>query len=101
MPKYIATYDLEDTYPSPYGPFRDAAEELGWSSWIQGRSGTWSRLPNTTLIGDFADLDAAVAALKAAKRQAAKEIGRAVNMPKFVVAERGLCKFDSDEQVEE
>jgi hypothetical protein len=98
VPSFIASYDLEDTRPSPYAAFLAAAENRGWSCWIKGGdSKQWYRLPNTTLVGDFESRDAAVAALKAAQSEAAAEIGHQFKMPKWIVAEKNGSQFNSDE----
>ncbi len=97
MPKFIASYDLENTYPSPYGPFLEAAEAFGWFPWIKSSSGKWYRLPNTTLIGDFSDLEAAVAALRATRAATEDAIGTQLRIQKWIVSERLASKFESDE----
>lgn len=101
MAKYIASYDLEDTDPSPYNVFLEAAAENGWSPWIQGKLDKWYRLPNTTLVGEFLSLDDAVDALRQARISAEKSIGVRLNMPKWIVSERAVAKFTSDETVDD
>ena len=101
MPRYIASYDLKNTTPSPYGPFIEAAEDNGWTVWIKAAEGEWNRLPNTTLIGDFDDIDAAVSALKQTRTDASKVINVDIKMPKWIVSERKASKFVSDETMED
>jgi hypothetical protein len=96
MPTFIATYDLKETRPDPHQTFIEKAETHGWSAWIKG-NGKWYRLPNTTLEGTFDTRDAAVAALKAARTDTEKEIGIAVTMEKWIVAQYGTATFNSDE----
>ena len=98
--KFIATYDLSDTEPSPYSTFLEQAEGRGWSTWIKGTGGAWYELPNTTLVGTFANLDAAVDALRAARSDAERELGVSVKMTKWIVAAYTNTKFTSDERQE-
>jgi len=98
MPKFIATYDLEETTPSPHSTFLDQAAENGWQPWILGSNDNWYRLPNTTLIGTFADRKSAVAALKKTKADTQAVLGRTVTMVKWIVSDRGGSSFDSDER---
>lgn len=96
MPKFIATYDLTNTTPNPYTEFIKQAGKLGWSSWILSSKDIWYRLPNTTLIGTFPTRDAASAALKKACDNTSAELGKAVTMEKWIVAEYSGATFDSD-----
>lgn len=101
MPKYIASYDLEDTNPSPYDAFIEAAEKKGWFPWVwSGTYQKWYRLPNTTLIGEFETRAKAVEALKAAHSKAQSVIRRPFKMSKWIVANYTAASFSSDETVE-
>ena len=97
MPNYIATYDLKKTNPEPYGAFLEAAESLGWNTWIKSDGGEWYRLPNTTLEGEFKDIDAATHAFHAIKPSAEASLGRTITVEKFIVAQYSTAKFNSDE----
>ncbi len=35
MARFLASYDLTRTDPNPYGAYLKAAEEKGWSTWIE------------------------------------------------------------------
>jgi preprotein translocase subunit Sec63 len=97
MPKFIASYDLKETYPDPHSPFLQKAEAAGWALWILSGNQKWYRLPNTTLVGEFADKDTAVNALKQARSDTQQEIGTTVTMPKWIVAEYSTATFISDD----
>ena len=97
MTRYFACYDLEDTYPSPHAVFIEKADSQGWYPWILSDIKVFHRLPNTTLIGDFANMDAAVNALKAARTATQGEIGVTVDLEKWIVTERGAARFHSDD----
>lgn len=96
MAKYIASYDLRETSPSPHAEFLEQAKAKGWRLWILSGKNERYRLPNTTLDGDFADREAAVAALKATRTATEAKLGRPVVMEKWIVAERNGASFDSD-----
>lgn len=98
MPKFIATYDLTNTSPSPYTAYRDAAIELGWAVWILGSNDVWYRLPNTTLVGTFDNMDAADKAFDAIKPAAEKKLGRSITVEKHILANYTSSRFASDER---
>lgn len=98
MPKFVASYDLNNRN-NPHTEFLQAAETLGWVTWVQSSDGTWYRLPNTTLRGDFDDHEAAVKAFKAIKPKAEKELGSTITVEKWIVAGYSGSSFDSDEKV--
>jgi hypothetical protein len=96
MPSFIATYDLKETNPDPHVTFLAEARKRGWNYWIRSSTGLWYRLPNTTLQGDFNNLDAAVAALQATRAATEAEIQFPVTMEKWIVAQHVGARFDSD-----
>ncbi len=96
MATFIASYDLKETNPSPHSKFLEHARNNGWQLWILSSANEWYRLPNTTLVGTFANEDAAVAALKKTRTDTQSELGRTVTMEKWIVAEYGAASFDSD-----
>lgn len=97
MPNYIATYDLKETNPSPHWAFLSNAVKNKWLLWIRASDGKLYRLPNTTLIGTFATREAAGNALEKTRADTQAELGRAVTMPKWIVAEYSEARFNSDE----
>lgn len=96
MPIFLASYDLKETTPDPHTVFLKKAVEQGWKLWILSSDNKWYRLPNTTLEGTFPDRPAAITALKAAQAATEREIGRAVTMEKWIVAEYSGATFNSD-----
>jgi hypothetical protein len=97
MSTYLATYDLRETNPSPHSEFLSQAKELGWQLWILSSKNEWYRLPNTTLVGTFDNMEAAVDALKKTRAATESALGRTVTMEKWIITERGASRFDSDE----
>lgn len=101
MTDFIITYDLTRTNPEPYGTLLDEAETRGWSRWVWGaQSQKWFRLPNTTLIGEFADRSAAKKAFDDAVSATGTQIGRKVTVEKFFLASYSGSLFSSDEKLE-
>ena len=96
MPTFLASYDLKETNPRPHETFLNKAVKRGWNLWIKGGSGKLYRLPNTTLEGTFETRKDAVAALKAAREDTAKELDIPVDMEKWIVAEYSGSTFNSD-----
>jgi hypothetical protein len=99
MAAFIASYDLKETKPQPYGEFIAQAEKRGWSTWIKSSKGQWNKLPNTTLTGDFVDIDAAEKALADTRVATQAALGISVSLEKWIISARGTCKFVSDEKV--
>jgi len=97
MATFIATYDLKQTNPDPHWEFLSQSANFNWLPWIKSSSGPWYRLPNTTLVGEFANLAAAVQALENTRTATQAAIGTAVIMEKWIVAERGASQFSSDQ----
>ncbi|WP_455872873.1 hypothetical protein [Rhizobium yanglingense] len=96
MARYIAVYDIADTHRDPHAAFIAQAEKLGWSTWVWALTAKkWYKLPNTSLIGDFQDRDAAQAAFNAAAKAARAEKGE-LTVEKYFIADWGSATFDSD-----
>lgn len=87
MPRYLISYDLKDSTPSPYRPILDAFEKEGLLYVVKGTY--LHRLPNTTIWGIFPNAKAAGKAFDRAKAAAAKSIGRAIVVEKRFVAHLG------------
>jgi hypothetical protein len=77
MAIFVATYDLKKTIPDPYSAFLDSAGALGWKPTID-MAGSTARLPNTTLVGAFASIDAASTAFELARARASSALGSTV-----------------------
>jgi hypothetical protein len=97
MTRYIACYDLKETRPDPHASYLTAAEANGWSPWLFASDKKWYRLPNTTLVGEFTNRDAAVASFKAIKSAAEKTLARTITVEKWIVADYTAATFASDE----
>jgi hypothetical protein len=97
MTRFIACYDLKETRPDPHSDYLAAAEGERWYAWLQGSDQKWYRLPNTTLVGEFSNREAAVAAFKAIKPAAEKTLGKAITVEKWIVADYSAATFNSDE----
>jgi len=95
---FVGTYDLKETNPKPHSEFINQAAKLGWSPWIRSDNGTWYRLPNTTLVGEFVDVGAAEQALLAARAATQAAIGVTVTLEKWIISVRGASRFSSDVQ---
>ena len=98
MPMFLASYDLKETNPDPHAIFLKQATTQGWKLWVLGGTNVWYRLPNTTLDGTFANMAAAESALEATRAATEKEMNRAVTMNKWIIAEYGSARFNSDER---
>ena len=98
MADIFVTYDLEITNLDPHSAFLDQAEKQGWSRWKWGPSNRkWLRLPNTTLIGEFNNTAAAMAAFDRALAATAAEIGIDVNVKKYFLAAFWGAAYSSDD----
>lgn len=99
MPNYLVTYDLRETRPDPHSEFIEQAEARGWAAFKWGpQSKKWLRLPNTTLIGEFADLDAAKAAFGAVKPATEVALGASITVEKFILVAYGAYSLNSDDK---
>ncbi|WP_151611038.1 hypothetical protein [Sinorhizobium alkalisoli] len=98
MSRFIACYDLNEAN-SPHYEFLEAARPLGWEGWILSSSNEWNRLPNTTLVGDFASMEEAVNTFKAIKPAAEKKLGAKITLEKWIVAHYTTATFASDKKV--
>lgn len=96
MPRFIASYDLKSSNPSPYAAFLDEAKKLGWQCWILSSADVWYRLPNTTLVGMFNDMNTAKVAFNAIKPATEAVLGVTVIVEKHIIAEYSGASFNSD-----
>lgn len=83
MPRYLISYDLKSSEPSPHRPLLDAAE--GQDLLYVLHATELYRLPNTTLWGIFADKKAARDAFERAIADAERVIGRKITLEKRVI----------------
>jgi len=97
MTAFIACYDLKETDPKPHGEFLKQAAKRGWSVWIS-TTDEFKRLPNTTLTGDFSDVNAAGEALKDTRSATQTALGIAVALEKWYVGPIGAGLISSDEK---
>ena len=98
MATFIATYDLKWSQTTPYSEFKEQAQKLGWASWILAGNRKWYKLPNTTLEGTFASMEAAEKAFLAIAGATAAATGRIVEVEKWIIAEYSSARFNSNEQ---
>ncbi|WP_407122722.1 hypothetical protein [Bradyrhizobium sp. STM 3561] len=98
MPTYLASYDLRETNPDPHAAFLKQAAAYNWKPWVLGSNNIWYRLPNTTLQGTFANMEAAETALQGTRAATEREMGRTVTMSKWIIAEYGNARFNSDDR---
>lgn len=96
MPRFIASYDLKSSNPSPYSAFLDEVKKLGWQCWILSSADVWYRLPNTTLVGMFNDMNAAKVAFNAIKPAAESVLGVTIVVEKQIIAQYSTANFSSD-----
>ena len=98
MPKYLATYDFKDTIPDPHATFLQKAVQQGWQVWILTQASIWNRLPNTTIIGEFASQVVADRAFDAAVAATAIAIRRPVIVEKYILVDYQSALIASDQQ---
>lgn len=97
MPRFVISYDLEDTHPDPHSELLKHAEAFGWSVWIYApATSTWYRLPNTTLLGEFPSRESAKQAFDGAVETTRASIGKC-KVTKYFVAGYDGATFNSDE----
>lgn len=97
MAFYVMTYDIEKTTPDPYAEFLNQADKVGWNVWAWAPAAkSWYRLPNTTLVGDFANRLAATSAFDNAVSNTAAALGVPVTVEKFFLAAYSESFFNSD-----
>lgn len=97
MTFYVMSYDIKKTIPDPYGEFLNRADKLGWKVWVWAPSvKRWYRLPNTTLVGEFTNRDAAAIAFDNAVSNTSAALGIPVTVEKFFLAAYSESFFDSD-----
>lgn len=97
MKKYLTTYDLKETKPSPHKAFLDAAEAEGLVYVLKLSNGALARLPNTTLWGEFPNRTDAIAAFNRAKAAAETVIGRSIKLEKRIFTRLVDSSVTSDE----
>jgi hypothetical protein len=98
MPDFLITYDLQDA-PSgksdPHKPFLTAAQKEGLLYVWKGKNYV-SRLPNTTVWGTFANIEAADAAFQRALTAASKQVGYGIVREKKATASMERANVMSD-----
>jgi hypothetical protein len=97
MPAFIATYDLQDAFPQPHGHFLNTAERYGWSR-SRDAEDEFERIRETTLVGDFSDVDEATSALLKAADDLASLGAVKIKLTRWMVAQRTAARFHSDDE---
>ncbi|WP_156410465.1 hypothetical protein [Bosea sp. Root381] len=88
MKHFIATYDIEAAPGDPHNRFLDAAVARGWSDTLTVGDRS-ERLPNSTLIGSFRNLDDAHRSFEAAIIDANETMSPArLNVERRYIVER-------------
>ena len=72
------------------------ARKHGWEYWILSDKDVWYRLPNTTIVGDFADMTAARKAFDDAVAATALDIKKPVVVEKSITVQYTVSRFTSD-----
>lgn len=98
MPNYVASYSLKETTPKPNGPFLLQAGKHGWANSILSRTNIWHKLPGTTLIGMFDDIDVALKAFDAAAAAASAQLKSTLVVEKVIIVEYSKSKVRSNEK---
>ena len=73
MMKFIATYDLAE---GVHSEFLANAKEQGWSTEVPTKNAELWKLPNTTLYGQFNDLNDAKSRFRSADRATARNVSK-------------------------
>lgn len=97
MAKYLITYDLKNTNPSPYTTFLEECEKEDLL-YIYEVSGELIRLPNSTIWGIFSNRKAARTAFDQALAAAEKRLGRKITLEKRAIVGIAGASFLSDKQ---
>lgn len=97
VPQFLASYDLKSTYPDPHGQFILQAKARGWSTYVTLKDGTRNKLPNTTLIGHFEDIEQATANFESIPARTAMVTRGPVILEKYIVAFAPTTRSGSDE----
>ena len=95
MPDFLISYDLESESPDAHKPFLIAAEKEGLIYVVKAGS-FLMRLPNTTIWGEFGDMDKAIGAFDRALAAASKVVGYTINLEKRVLAPFDTGKVNSN-----
>jgi hypothetical protein len=98
MPRFLATYDLQGAHPDPHSAFKSQARTCGWSDWIVASNGHQYKLPNTTLVGDFENIQTAQNQFFLAVSKTVA-LRYSVTVEKWIIVEYGNAKFNSDEMI--
>lgn len=88
MKSFIATYDIEAAPGDPHNTFLEAAVARGWTDTLSVGDRS-ERLPNSTLIGNFRNLDDAHRSFEAAITDANQTMSPAtLNVERRYIVER-------------
>ena len=87
MKHFIATYDIETAPGDPHQRFLEAALAQGWFDSITA-AGQTEKLPSSTLVGEFKNLDHAQAAFS----EAVEEASRLMSPAQVTVASRYIVQ---------
>lgn len=93
------SYDLKSVEPSPRDEVKAQLLKAKWTYRIRHSDGSLKRLPNTTLVGEFATADGAKAAFDAAIAAAKSADKGTVVVRKVVITKFQMAHFESDHRI--
>lgn len=96
MEKFLLSYDLKSVEPSVREPVKAALKAEGWRDRDTTDVGRIGKLPNTTLIGEFANGPTAKARFESAISQARLVAEAEVTIRKVVITRYERVLFQSD-----
>ncbi len=94
----LVTYDVQKTNPDPHGVIRSESHNFGWYATWDDYKGVHSKLPNTTFIGSFNDLNSAIEAFYNLINRARTLNSGVLNLEKHLVCEMSQWIFASNEK---
>lgn len=97
MPGFIATFDLQDSFPQPHGRFLSNAQLFGWLPSEENLPSS-ERMRDTILVGDFSDVNTATEALLKAAEDLASRGSVKVKLTRWMVAQRTAARYCGDVQ---
>lgn len=97
MAQFIVSYDLQKTDPPPHSAFILQAKARGWDTFIHFDDGTKNKLPNTTLVGHFQNLEEAIENFLSLPARTSVVTRGPVVLEKYVVTSAPRTESASDE----
>jgi hypothetical protein len=95
---FLVTYDVASNPKDPHQAILSEAHLAGWSTWANSERYE-ARLPNTTMIGEFADLDDARRAFRYLLSRASILVGYSVETERHLVVQYSAGFIRSNDKV--